>query len=565
MIVAMERNSFNYILKYNSIIVSNAQIFDLDIETIEMANSNDFICNEFDRILPVFELDQEVLILAIDKSKLLINSSITLPFNSIESIYPLTAKSKVILSGKLNQNLELKNPIFEIIIERVKFTRAIRNRELSFNLLRDVYLIKEKIDISFTTKVQSIFLELFQAEKVEETYLSSLMKYNYTPNEISSGNIENLEKIGIIAFIFKAKTSDGYTLSPFYIACENYKKEINENSYSDGYIKYHALLNKEMIESQWKQSDEKIKTIVSEEFEGLDFFKISYYYLAIKTKLNKNDGSLIELDYQIIRDIFSDEKTMIHVLYLICYTFSFEQLYESLHILTMAPLFKKKFLKRDIQSVQVELQEEQRKLEDKDIKPPKEDGNDESSNLNNAETIDVVETYAKDESPVSNEFETAETYIKENANDIIASNGNLQNEVKEFTVTETVEPLSNDEIMLGNIKLPDTIPADVDNNLVYSQNDVGEEKNEGNIQEESPTIRNFEKFILKNVTGKDRIGHWKSVIALFPPNKDLYLTVEDLNHSLSQIPDFENKLFKLTKNKSRFDKSTIIDKFFKQQ
>jgi len=355
MIVAIERNLFNYVLKYNFVTISNAQIFDIDIEKINFTNPTDFLINEFNRILPVFEQDQEILILEVDKNKLQFNSLITLSFESIKNIFPLTDKAKNVLSGKLNQNLELNNPYFEKIVDEVKVIRAIKYRELAFSQLTSIYNFSDEIDLNFYHEVKKIIIELLNGNNSTDSYLFNLLQYNYTPNEISSGNIEYLEKIGIIAFTYKAKSSDGYINSPFYIACERYKKEINKSSFSEGYITYHDILSKEKIDSQWKQSDKKIKAIVSEQFVHLDLFKISYYFLAIKSKLNKNDTNLIELDDQIIRELVLDNKTMIHVLYLICYTFSINQLYESIHILSKAQLFNKKFLKRDVLVIQDEI------------------------------------------------------------------------------------------------------------------------------------------------------------------------------------------------------------------
>jgi hypothetical protein len=554
MIVAIERNLFNYILKYNCVTISNAQLFDVDIEALNLSNPTSFIINEFDRILPVFEQDQEILILEVDKCKLNINNVITLSFGSIISIFPLTIKAKNILSGKLNQNLELKVPIFEKIIEEVKSRRAINYRELAFSNLANIYHFTESLEDNFTNAVQKIIIELLNGLHSTDSYLFNLLHYNYTPNEISSGNIEYLEKIGIIAFAFKAKTSEGYTNSPFYLACEKYKKEINKNSYSEGYRMYHELIMKEENDSQWKQSDGKIKAIVSEDFENLDLFKISYFYLAIKTKLNKNDGNLIEIDDQLIRDLYFDQKTMIHVLYLICFTFSFEQLYESIHLLTGARLFEKRFLKRDIQSIQIELQEEQRKIEVENIQLSDEEKTYNSSKLKEVEISDTVQINTQDEPSVSSVTEADEAYTNEILNDIIEPIEVSPKEAIEIKEIKTDEINSNvGELVSLNESLKNSIDSRIE---VMSEN---------KIQDDSLTVRNFETFILENV-GKEKLRkNWIKFLKGYFPDKDALLSIENLDYELSHVKEPEETLFNIVRGNTRFDRSTILEKFFKKK
>ena len=77
MLIAIDRNSFNYIFKYNSMTISISQILDLRNEILEteIQKTSSLIVSEFDRILPIFELDHEVLLLEIQKSELEINGS----------------------------------------------------------------------------------------------------------------------------------------------------------------------------------------------------------------------------------------------------------------------------------------------------------------------------------------------------------------------------------------------------------------------------------------------------------------------------------------------------------
>ena len=360
MIIAIERNAFNYILKYNSISISITQILDLSQNSIEsqISEPNEFIIREFDRILPVFEQDQEILLVEVEKNELEISGKITLPFKAITKIYPLTIKAKNILAGKLNQNIEVGAPKFEKVIEQVKLIRAIKIRDILIDKLYKILLVTGKPTIKFSNDVQLIIRSLLMGNSPSASLLSHLLSYNYNPNEISSGNVEFFEKIGIITYSYKKGRSDGYTDSPFYKACEKNKKEINVGSYSDGYNKYFELLSTKNLDLIWSDSHNKINKIFNDEgYENIDFLKIAYYFIAIKTRLNKNDANLIEILDQIIEDLYYDKNSMIYVLYLIGYTYSFEQLYESVHILERAPLLKNKFITSDVAAIHKQLAE----------------------------------------------------------------------------------------------------------------------------------------------------------------------------------------------------------------
>ena len=370
MLIAIDRNSFNYIFKYNSMTISISQILDLRNEILEteIQKTSSFIVSEFDRILPIFELDHEVLLLEIQKSELEINGKINLSFNSILKVYPLTGKAKNLLSGKLNQSIEINEAIFEGVIEKVKLIRSINNRKLLYNKLSKICLIPENPNHVFTQNVQSIVELLLKNQSAGNSYLANLIQYNYSPNEISSGNIEFLEKIGIITWITRTSSSEGYTTSHYFKLCEEFKSKINEGNYVAGFKAYLEIIEDKSLD--FKNSHDKINKIINEEEIEIDLFKVSYYFLALKTKLNKNNSNLLELFEDLIRDIHTDPITMSHVLFLIAYSFSFEQLYESIHILEKSALLKSKFVFRDAQTIIKELdnqaKEEKRRLEEEE-------------------------------------------------------------------------------------------------------------------------------------------------------------------------------------------------------
>lgn len=599
MIIAIDRNSFNYILKYNSINISNTQLYDIEVDLINLSNPEDLIINEFDRIVPVFEQDHEILILNIDKNKLQFNSIITLFFDSIKSIHPLTTKAKNLISGKLNHNLEIKEPIFENIIKKLKLFRAIKYRECAFNNLSKIYNFTENLDDKFMNDVKKIIIEILNGVNLTDSYLFNLLQYNYTPNEISSGNIEYLEKVGIIAFTYKTKKSDKYTNSPFYIACEKHKNEINSNNYSEGYKKYNDLLLNESDDSKWKESDEALKAIVLGDFINLDLFKISYYFLAIKTILNKNDANLIEINKQIITDLIIDQKTMVHVMYLICFTFSFEQLYVSMHILGKANLLEKKFLDQDIINIKAEIEEELLEIEKSKIllieeQQAKEaenqkkesifkfnnnlvDSNDDNitqneenvkiksieneiTNMNSSEIDNIQVDNSKNNDEDNNE-NTEKTVDGDNL--IKADTVSEEKDDRTFEESDGFHFSKNDSKIIEQISEPIVIYE-----LIKSQNSIEEYIiDSSGIPDNNPpvnkereevkghtndllTVLDFKDFLLNNIKSKDKKKMWSKLLDDNFPNKNEEITYKNLEICLDANIEFRDRLFEAKDKKS---------------
>jgi hypothetical protein len=362
MLIAIERSSFNYIFKYNNMSISLSQILDLSDEILEaeIQIESNFIVSEFDRILPVFELDHELLLLKIQKAELGINGKINVPFNSILKVFPLTCIARNLLLGKLNPSIEISDARFEKIVEKVKLIRAFNNRNLLFKKLTKICCIKENPNEVFSRSVQNTVELLLKGQSVANTYLANLIQYNYNPNEISAGNIEFLQKIGIITWITTQNTSEGYVTSKYFNRCEEFKSKINFGDYATGLKTYFGILENQSTD--FKISHDKIKNIINGDPNDIDLFKVSYYFLAIKTQLNKNHSNLLELFESIIRDVYEDSHTMVHVLYLISFSFSFEQLYESIHILEKSSLLKSKFIVRDVQTIFDDFENEKIKL-----------------------------------------------------------------------------------------------------------------------------------------------------------------------------------------------------------
>jgi hypothetical protein len=492
MLIAIDRSSFNYIFKYNSLTISKSQILDLSKEILESeTNKNSsFIFSEFDRILPIFELDHEVLLLEVQKSKLEFDGEINLPFGAIIKVYPLTERAKNLLSGKLNQSIEISAPIFEGVIEQVKLIRSINSRKLLFNKLTKICLIQENPNPVFTQKVQSIVELLLKSQSVGNSYLANLIQYNYNPNEISSGNIEFLEKIGIIAWITTKSSNDGYTTSNYFKRCEEFKSKINKGNYVAGFKAYLEIIEDKSLD--FKNSHDKINEIINEEKIEIDLFKVSYYFLALKTKLNKNNSNLLELFEEMITDVHSDNITMAYVLYLISFSFSFEQLYESIHILEKSVLLKSKFIVRDAQTIFHDLAIEDKKIERELISMELDKLNQENQNR------------SKELSQSNNDLDEERMELEMQNYNLAKSQDNqdkksevLQQE--NFVERQAIKPLNKD-----NVSEPITLFDNLDNESESKEkNDVGNENtNQTNI---SDGLDVSELSATYKITGDDEI------------------------------------------------------------
>jgi hypothetical protein len=468
MIVAIDRNSFNNVFKYNYITISESQILRLSNEILytEGRIVSSFIISEFDRILPVFELDHEVLILEILNSKLEFNGVMRLSFESILKVYPLSERAKNLLSGKLNQSIELSEPKFQNIVELVKIDRAKKIRELLFVKLKKICCLSEFPSATFTQDVKSVVEMLLLNQVPGNSFLANLIQYNYNPNEISSGNIEFFEKIGVIAWITSQSRSDGYYTSNYYKRCEEFKININEGNYVCGFDAYQYVV--ENLSPDFKKSHDSLNAIINEGQFEIDLFKVSYYFLSLKTKLNKNNSNFLDLYEDVIRDIYLDEITMTYVLYLISFTFSFEQLYESIHILEKSPLLISKLNVREAEVIFEELEKERkiREAEEERISHKEEILRLEKLRIQNEalETKERIEMeITRDKSPQVDEIteEVIEVIAKEKRKEEVGVDKSQQEGMSPDLVEENldveeidksfIDPvITKDEILAGN-------------------------------------------------------------------------------------------------------------------
>ena len=338
MILAIERSRFIYLYKYNEISVDANQIIDLSINSIKKLCIDDKnkTIEYFNKILPIFEQDHEVILLEIDKNQTTVESKIKIYFNAVLSIYPLTNIGNQLLQGKINDNFLINEPLFEGIIQEVKLNRSIELRRLAANKILDIFSLNiDNQKLHLVENSLRKILSNFSVNNNFDSFLDYLISYNKTPNNIPDGNIEFFCKIGIIVLNSKGIDESNFFKGPFYKSCLANRNLINDESIINSYYNFIENNDKEL-----RQSLEKLKSNINFKNLDIDIFKAAYFFLSYKSFLNKNDKDLSLLKTEIDKLIFDDKKTASFVLVMLGFAFSFELLYESLHNLNNAPLIK---------------------------------------------------------------------------------------------------------------------------------------------------------------------------------------------------------------------------------
>ena len=281
MILAIERTKFTYLYKYNQIRVDVNQLIDKSTDALKGMLTNDLnrLIELFDKAMPLFEQDHEIILLEIEKSKMSIQNGILISFDSIQCIYPLTDIGLKLLDGKISEDFILEQPVFENVIEAIKINRSMDFRKAAAAKLLEHYdlvqYIKKDTILSIESSVEKNLLDKVKPQ-IFDTFLDHLIAYNKTPSYIPEGNIEHICKIGVIAIKYLGKAEEVFTNGHFYKSSIKYKSKINSPSYLKSYSDFNSIVDVEL-----KSSIEKMVDIISKEYSGVDVFKVSYFFLLL--------------------------------------------------------------------------------------------------------------------------------------------------------------------------------------------------------------------------------------------------------------------------------------------
>ncbi len=532
MIVALERTKFTYLYKYNQIRVDINQLIDKSTNELKDMLSSELatLAQLFNKALPIFEQDHEIILLEIDKSKVIFQDGVLISFDSIQCIYPLTKTGLQLLEGKINDNFIIASPIFENAIEVLRLKRSMAFRKsAAFKLLNHYNLAEILSKPNLSLIESSIEKNLLDKSKpqVLNTFLDHLIAYNKTPSYIPDGNIEHICKIGAVAIKYLDKPEEVFTNGPFYKSSIKYKSKINSHSFLTSYLDFNSIADSEL-----KSSIEKMVDIISKDYAGIDIFKVSFFFLAFKSFLNKNDNNIELLNNEIEALIANDKHSASFILATLGYTFSIESIYEGLHKISNAPLLKStqskisaEIEKRKRIEAELEKQNEQEKsaLQQERLKQDQDKFKEEIK-------PEVVETVAKR----SNEIDVEE--VIHTPAEIVS---------KPIVIYDNTENATDSEI-------EKTKEFNVD--FKTDKEPLASIVTES--ERETLTVQIFKTYLTKEQS-KPKQKIWFELLDNFFPIKHDEITLESLLDKLDAIQDIKDKLLKTKKDresiKSFFD------------
>lgn len=545
MIVAIERTKFTYLYKYNQIRVDINQLIDKSTNELKDMLSNDLnsLIQLFNKALPIFEQDHEIILLEIDKSKINLQDGILISFASIHCIYPLTKTGLQLLDGKINDDFILEHPIFEGAIEALRFSRSMVYRRATSVKLLIHYNLDALLKKSMLSLIESsIEKNLLDKSKpqVFNTFLDHLIPYNKTPSYIPDGNIEHICKIGAIAIKYLGKAEEVFTNGPFYKSSIKYKSKINSPSFLTSYLDFNSIVDPDL-----KTSIEKMVDIISKDYTGIDIFKVSYFYLAFKSFLNKHDNNIELLNNEIEALIENDKQSASVVLALIGYTFSIESIYEGLHKISNALLLKSTQKKNTAEiekrkRIEAEI-EKQKELEKAAIEQEK-------IRLSQLMQKEVTKTEVGENVAIIADEVVVEKVIEEGIEKAL-----------EEVIHNTIENVSEPIVIYKNTEKVEVLESDNAKQQDFEKIKSSTEPivpNSTEIEKELLTVQIFKAYLTK-VQSKPKQKIWFELLDTYFPSKHDEITLEKLLDKLDSIPEVKDKLLKAKKDrdsiKSFFD------------
>lgn len=537
MIVAIERTKFTYLYKYNQIRVDFNQLIDKSTNDLKDMLSNDLssLIQLFNKALPLFEQDHEIILLEIDKSKLNIQDGFLISFDSIHCIYPLTKTGLQLLDGKINDDFILEPPVFENAIEELRYSRSMAIRRATSEKLLIHYnlgaLLKKSMLSLIESSVEKNLLDKSKPQ-VFNSFLDHLIAYNKTPSYIPDGNIEHICKIGAIAIKYLGKPEEVFTNGPFYKSSIKYKSKLNSHSFLTSYLDFNSIADSEL-----KLSIEKMVDIISKDYTGIDIFKVSFFFLAFKSFLNKHDNNIELLNNEIEALIANDKQSASFVLAMLGYTFSIESIYEGLHKISNAPL-----LKSTQSKISAEI--EKRKRTEAEI----EKKNELEKAAIEQEKIRLSQLMQKEET----KFEVVEK-VAIIADEVIVEAGieKAVVEAVEEVIHNPIETVSEPIVIYENTEKAEELESDNSKQQDFEEIKSSTESiqpNSTEIEKETLTVQIFKSFVSKEYkTAKQKL--WLELIETYFPSKHDEITLEKLLDKLDTIPEVKDKLLKAKKDK----------------
>ena len=326
MLLFIDRDKFIKLFRFGEVYIPVSQFIDITFSEGVSSLAAEYLNSK----VPAFEQDHEILVLDIPKENLQIGTDIRLKISSVARVFPLTTEAERYLNGRLNPNIKLQKPVFENIINQLKFSRDIQLRLRARDALYRIYKIDRNMAFQYEKEIEMGIIARLNDEQVtnNEAYLSTLIAFNRNPI-YPQGTIEYLLKAASVFVHMKGGSEYTFENGPLYAYLMSSAKKYNSFNTLDA-VNYFRAQNES-------------KNIVSElykTYSSVNAFLIGVFFLNLKDKLNKHkyDLNVISEDIWSLSKIYKVETAV--VVMMIGILFSFDNLYESIYQISDLSIFR---------------------------------------------------------------------------------------------------------------------------------------------------------------------------------------------------------------------------------
>lgn len=332
MLSAIEREQFIKLYKFGEFKIQLSQI----IDGYQSVNGVPKLYeDELEKVLPNFEQDHEILIIDISKARFatsgIISNDLTIRISDIQKIYPLTEEASRYLVGRFNQLIKVEPPVFAPIIEKIKENRDWQGREKAAQSLLQIFNISHEQNDNIETEINKGIKDRIQgiSSNLDESILAQIVRFDRNPI-YPEGPKEHLLKLGSIYVESKGGNESNFEKGPLF----NFL--VNDFNYRGNDIV--DCLNR----FQKAKESRDIIDVFQERYPSIDLLVVGVWYLFLKDSLLKSKYNLFSVKEDIQKLVKHNPTEAGIVLYMIGMIFSFDNLYESIYLMSNIPLFSHK-------------------------------------------------------------------------------------------------------------------------------------------------------------------------------------------------------------------------------
>lgn len=329
MIVVLERNAFINFFKSGFVKIAMERRINFSLDKLIKLDA-DTHYNLLDPIIPEFEEEQEIIFIEFKKNTI---NSVVLQFEDILKIFNSTEQADFLNAGKFNTILNIDQPYFSSVFERIKLNRNYKAKQVVNELLKRVF------SVSGDSRFEDFIYKSLYTDK-QSNFIKSLIAYNVTPGILPQGNLEFILKVGLAIFDWKGTSVDKFEKGDYYKnLITNVNSFKNRSLSADLEVFYSLLKNNYELEKAYNI----IVSLLSEFDSSFDLYKVAYFYLGFKFMILKADNDISNdlVLYNLAELKIKDPEIFVQVIHLLSRTFSFNELYEGGYKLLDITVLKK--------------------------------------------------------------------------------------------------------------------------------------------------------------------------------------------------------------------------------